>query len=180
MSKGLKIFLAASVLLNVLLVGVLIGTLSHSVLWRMERGKHALMFLKELPPAKREMVVQTMKNMKKESRESRKKIKMARDEVIDAFAAREFDPARFDRSVAAMNATMGELMDNIAEETKKIALELSPEERKELADAMRKWPGPPFPRFLMDGPGAHGGPPPPPPPSDMDDWHDGPAGEPRE
>lgn len=178
MSKGLKIFLAASVLLNVLLVGVLIGTLSHTMLWRMEKGKQAVMFLKDLPPARREMVIQTIKKMKKESRESRKKIKTAREEVINAFAAPEFDPERFDRSVAAMNAIMGELTDNIAEETKKIALELSPEERKELANTMKKWPGPPFPRFLMEGPGGHGGPPPPPPPSGMDDWHDGPTGEP--
>jgi uncharacterized membrane protein len=177
MSKGLKIFLTVSVLLNVLLVGVLIGTFSHTVLWRMERGKRAFSFIKELPPPKREMVFETMKKMKKDSRENRKKIKAARDEVIDAFAAPEFDAARFDRSVAALHALMEQLTDDIAEETKKIALELSPEERKEIADTMRNWPGPPFPRFLMEGSFGHGGPPPPP---DEDDWHDGPGGNPHD
>ena len=173
MSKGLKIFLAVSVLLNVLLIGVLIGTFSHTMMWRMEKGKHAYKFLRDLPPEKRDLVLQTMKNMKKQSRETRKKIKRAREEVIDAFAAPEFDAARFDRSVAAMHAIMGQMTDNIAEETKKIALELTPEERKALANTMKKWPGPPFPRFLMEGPGEHGGPPPPPPHADTDEWHDG-------
>lgn len=182
MSKGLKIFLAVSVLLNVLLAGILIGAFSHTMLWRMEKGKRAFMFARSLPPAKRDMLLESMMKMKNESRETRKKIRKARDEVIDAFSAPEFDPERFDSSVAALHALMRELTDEIAGETKKIALELSPEERKQIADTMKRGPGPPFPRFLMEGSFGHDGPPPPPPPppSDTDDWHDGPGGDPHD
>ncbi len=182
MSKGLKIILAASVLLNVLLLGILIGTFSHTFLGRMEKGKRALMFLKDLPPEKRDMVIETMKEMRKESRETRKKIREKRDEVIDVFSAPEFDPALFDRKVAEMHALMGEVTAGIAEETKKIASELNYEERKAVADMIRRGPGPPFPRFLMEG--LHGdrfdAPAPPPPHQGMEDRHDRPGGEPHE
>jgi uncharacterized membrane protein len=177
MSKGLKIFLAVSVLLNVLLAGILIGAFSHTMLWRMDKGKRAFSFARSLPPAKRDMLIDTMKKMKNESRETRKKIKKARQEVLDAFSAPEFDPERFDRSVATLHALMKELTDEIAGETKKIALELSPEERKQLADMMRRGPGPPFPQFLMERSLGHGGPPPPPRSGD-EDWHGGPGGNP--
>ena len=178
MSKGLKIFLAVSVLLNVLLVGIVIGTFSHTFVGRMEKGKRSLLFLKDLPPEKREMVLETMKDMRKQSRETKKKIMKMRDEVIDVFAAPEFDAALFDHKVAEMHALMGEITDEIADETKKIAAELNYEERKAIADMIRRGPGPPFPRFLMEGfPGPDG---PPPHHPGMDDWHDGPGGEPRE
>lgn len=182
MSKGLKIFLAVSVLLNVLLLGILIGTFSHTFVGRMEKGKRALMFLKDLPPEKRDMVIETMKEMKKESRETRKEIRKKRDEVLDVFSAPEFDAELFDRKVAEMHALMGEVTSEIAGETKKIAAELNHEERKAIADMIRRRPGPPFPRFLMEG--FHGdrfdAPVPPPPHPGMEDWHDGPGGEPHE
>jgi uncharacterized membrane protein len=193
MSKGLKIFLAVSVLLNVLLIGVLAGTFSHTFFWRMEKGKRAFMFMKELPHEKREKVMETIKQMKKESLETRKKIKKKRDEVIDVFSAPEFDPALFDRKVAELHALMGELTNEIADETKKIASDLSQEERKAIADIIRRGPGPPFPRFFMEG--FHGdrgkfhgegfheerfdGPPPPPPP-DWEEPHEEPGGEPHD
>ena len=182
MSKGLRIFIAVSVLLNVLLIGILIGTFSHTFLGRMDKGKRALMFLKDLPPEKRDMVIETMKDMKKESRETRKKIRMKRDEVIDVFSAPEFDAALFDQKVAEMHALMGEVTTEIAGETKKIASELNHEEREAMADIIRRGPGPPFPRFLMEGfPGERfDGHAPPPPHPGMDDWHDGPGGEPHE
>lgn len=180
MSKSLKIFLAVSVLLNVLLIGVLIGTFSHTILWRMEKGKRTFTLVKELPPDKREKVLETMKKMGKESRRTRKKIKKVRDEVINIFSAPEFDAELFDRKVAEMHALMGELTDDIAEETKKMALELSPEERKEIADTIRRGPGPPFPHFLMEESLGHGGPPPPPPPPDSGDRHDGPGENPHD
>jgi uncharacterized membrane protein len=182
MSKGLKIFIAVSVLLNVLLLGIVIGTFSHTFVGRMEKGKRALMFLKDLPPEKRDMVIETMKDMKKESRETRKKIKQKKNEVIDVFSAPEFDSKLFDRKVAEMHALMGEVTAGIADETKKIAAELNHEERKAIADIIRRGPGPPFPRFLMEGFHGPDGPPPPPPPPHpgMEDWHDGPGGEPHE
>ncbi|MEW6144432.1 MAG: periplasmic heavy metal sensor [Thermodesulfobacteriota bacterium] len=194
MSKGLKIFLALSVLLNVLLIGILIGTLSHTFFWHMEKGKRAFHFMKELPPEKREKVMETIKDLRKESLETRKKIKKKRDEVIDVFSAPEFDPALFDRKVTELHALMGELTDEIADETKKIASDLTREERKAIADIIRRGPGPPFPRFFMEG--FHGGkndvhgekfhmerfdgPPPPPPPPDWEEPPDGPGGEPHD
>lgn len=189
MSKGLKIFLAVSVLLNVLLLGILIGTFSHTFLGRMEKGKRALMFLKDLPPEKRDMVIETIKDMKKESRETRKKIKQKKNEVIDVFSAPEFDPVLFDRKVAEMHALMGEVTSEIADETKKIASELNYEERKAVAEIIRRGPGPPFPRFLMEGfQGDRFGdrldapvpPPPPPQHPGMEERHDGPGGDPHE
>jgi uncharacterized membrane protein len=193
MSKGLKIFLAVSVLLNVLLVGILIGNLSHTIFWRMEKGRRAFHFMKELPPEKRDKVKEMIRDLKKESRETRKKIRQKRDEVIDVFSAPEFDPALFDRKVAELHALMGELTEEIAEETKKIASDLSREERKAVADIIRRVPGPPFPRFFMEG--SHGDKfdvrgekfhmerfdgPPPPPPTDREEPHDGPGGEPHD
>lgn len=195
MSKGLKIFLAVSVLLNVLLVGILIGTLSHTFMGRMEFGKRAFFFHKELPPEKRELVLGTMKKLRSETKETRKELKRKRDEIIDVFTAPEFDVKKFDQEVAEMHAIVGKLADELAQATKKIAAGLDQEERKALGEAMRRSPGPPFLNPLMDGPPGtvefHGerfheerfdGPPPPPPPPPLD-WEeplDGPVGVPHE
>lgn len=195
MSKGLKIFLAVSVLLNVLLIGILIGTLSHTFFWRMEKGKRVFLFHEELPPEKRELVLGALKELRSETKETRKELKKKRDEIIDVFTAPQFDAKKFDQGVAEMHAIMGKLADELAQATKKIAAGLDQQERKALGEAMRRSPGPPFLNPLMDGPREtvefHGErfheerfdgppPPPPPPPPDWEEPLDGPVGVPHE
>lgn len=151
MSNSLKIFLAVSVLLNVLLAGILIGTFSHTFMGRMETGKRALFFLKDLPPEKRELVLGTMKELRSETAGTKKELDRKRNEIIDIFSAPEFDEKKFDQKAAEMHAIMGELAAKLAEATKKIAAGLNQEERKALGDVIRRSPGPPFLHPLMGG-----------------------------
>lgn len=172
MSKSLKIFLAASVLLNVLLAGIIIGTFSHTFMGRMEMGKRALFFLKDLPPEKRELVLGTMKELRSETAGTKKELDRKRNEIIDIFSAPEFDEKKFDQKAAEMRAIMGELAEKLADTTKKIAAGLNREERKALGDVIRRSPGPPFLHPVMGefpGPGPGG----PPPPQDWGDQHRG-------
>jgi uncharacterized membrane protein len=171
MSKGLKIFLAVSVLLNVLLIGIVIGTFSHTFMARVGIGRQAVFFLKDLPPEKRKLVIGTMKELRSETAGLKKELHAKRNEIIDVFTAPEFDPNKFDQQVAEMHDIMGQLAQKLADATKKIAEGLSPEERKQLGEAIRRSPGPPFPHPVMQdfpGPGP-GGPPPP----DWDDSQEG-------
>lgn len=163
MSKSLKIFLVVSVLLNVLLIGILIGTFSHTFMSRMEMRMRAVHFMKDLPPEKRAMVLATMKELRSETAKTKKELNIKRNEIIDVFTAPVFDPIKFDQKVAEMHGIMGELVQKLDDSTKKIAGELTPQERKILGEAIRRSPGPPFPHRIIEEQfreNGHGGPPP--------------------
>jgi uncharacterized membrane protein len=172
MSNGLKIFLAVSVLLNILLIGILIGTFSHTFMARREMRTSAAFYLKDLPPEKRELVLSTMKELRSQTAGLKKEIRSKRNEIIDVFTAPVFDPNKVDRKVAEMHAIMGELAHKLADATKQIAEGLTPEERKELGEAIRRSPGPPFPHPVMEHGFHEHGPGVPPPPPDWDDSHE--------
>ena len=160
MSKTIKIMLAVSVLLNVLLIGVLIGSFSHRFAGPFQMRSHMKEVIGKLPEDKQELVKNTLKELKSETSATKKKVGAKRKEIMDVLTAPEFDPALFDQKVAELHVLMGELASEVAGAAKKIASNLDQQDRIMLSELIKRRHGP--------------GPPPRPPHGGWDDWDDGP------
>lgn len=136
-SKTIKITLAASIILNIVLIGVLLGAFSHRIAGHTAMNKQMNEVIGRLPEKKQDLVRDTMMQLRSETNETRRKVKRKRDELIKTLTAPRFDEQLFDRKAAELHAIMGELAEEIASAAKKIAGELDQEERKELAEIMR-------------------------------------------
>ncbi len=145
MSKTVKIVLAASVILNVLLIGIVIGSFSHRIAGPLAMHKQMKEVIGRLPEDKQDLVRGTMKELRSETRETKKKVDTKRKEIMEVLTAPEFDEGLFDRKVTELHALMGELASEVAGAAKKIASNLDQQERKMLSELIKRRPGPPRP-----------------------------------
>lgn len=161
MNKNLKLFIAFSVILNILLIGIGIGFAMRSpwLLGHRPPPPPPHEELAKLSAEKRELFESALKRTRKEGDAIRKEIREARERMQDILTDDVFDEnayqaesdkiaALYDQQRAKMNATV-----------KTLAINATQEEREVLAKITRRPPPPP-----------HGGPrgdgPPPPPPGD--------------
>jgi len=138
MSKTIKIMLAVSVLLNVLLVGVLIGSFSHRFTGPFQMRSHMNEVIGKLPEDKQELVRNTLKELKSETSVTKKKVDEKRKEIMDVLTAPEFDPALFDQKVAELHGLMGELASEVAGAARKIASNLDQKDRIMLSELIKR------------------------------------------
>jgi uncharacterized membrane protein len=163
MGKKIKILISISLLLNVLLIGVVIGSISHRLFREDFPRRRPPELAIKLAPDKEKLFFDTMKRVHLENREVRKQIDEGRERVFLILSAPEFDEAAYQVEAAKLGKLHGLMMQRFAEATKEMAKRFNQEERKALAELLRRPPPPP--------PGEFGGPPPkpgpPPQPEDL-------------
>jgi uncharacterized membrane protein len=147
MGTRIRILVIASLLLNVLLIGVLIGNISHRLFREEFPRRHPLELAGKLPADKEKLYFEMMERVNLENREVRKKIDEARDRVLSILRAPEFDEASYQVEAAKLDKLHGLMMQRFAEATKELAKQLNQEERKVLAEFLRQPPPPPPHRF---------------------------------
>ncbi len=138
MSKTLKIIFAASIILNILLAGVVIGTYSHGFRMKFSMRHDIDETLKDFPADKRTLVTGAMESLRESTKETKKEIRERRREVLEILSAPEFDPALYDKKVAELHALMDRLGNEFAGTARDLALNLDQDERKALAEAIMK------------------------------------------
>jgi uncharacterized membrane protein len=165
MGKRIKLLISISILLNVLLIGVVIGNISNRLFREDFPRRHPPEFVGKLPADKEKLFFDMMERVNLENREVRKQIDEARKRVLSTLRAPEFDEAAYQVEAAKVDKLHGLMMQRFAEATKELAKQLNQEERKVLAEFLRQPPPPPPYKF---GPQPKAGPPPhpegPPPP----------------
>ena len=142
MNKKLKLVFLASIVINVLLGGVLLGELPHRFdrdFYRRERMEKAF---KELPQPVQGRFREKMKQLREDGEPLRDQIREARDEAIRILAAEPFDEAAYDRQVAKISELRGQLGKRMAAIVKEVAKEATPEQRKALAEMFKRSPAP--------------------------------------
>lgn len=152
MSKKIKILIIGSLLLNVLLIGVIIGHISHRLSREPFFRRHAREFAVKLPADKRELFSKTMEGVHLENREIHRQIREARKRALRILTAPEFDEAAYQTEVDKLNRLRGHMMQRLADVTKELAKQLDQEERKGLAEHLRHPPS----RHRVDRPPRHG------------------------
>ena len=138
MSKTLKIIFAASIILNILLAGVVIGTYTHGFKAKFSPRPDIDEALKDFPADKRALVTGAMESLRERTKETKKEIRERRREVLEILSAPEFDPALYDNKVPELHALMDRLGNEFAGTARDLALNLDQDERKALAEAIMK------------------------------------------
>jgi uncharacterized membrane protein len=143
MNRTLKFLFLVSIILNVLLVGVLMGQLPS----RLERGsfreQRMEQALKDLPQATQTRLREKFKQMRAAGDPLRDQLRAAREETLGILSAESFDEAAYDRQIGKIDELQLQRFKKIGLVVKEIAKELPPEERRIFAQILRRPPPPP-------------------------------------
>jgi len=143
MNRTLKLLFLVSIILNVLLVGVLMGQLPRRlerVSFREQRMEQAL---RDLPQPMQTRLREKFKQMRAAGDPLRDQLRVAREETLDILSADPFDEAAYDREVSKIDNLQLQLFKKMGHVVKEVAKELSPEERRIFAQILRRPPPPP-------------------------------------
>lgn len=163
MNKKLKLFIAFSVMLNLLLIGVGLGYGLRSPWLFGHRPPPPE--LDQLSPEKRELFEETMKATRKENDATRKEIRATRERMEKIMSAEVFDEAAYQAEADKIHVLFGQQKQRMTDAVKALAKQFTPEERKILAKITRR-PPPGGPRGDGPPPPPPGDGPPPPPPGE--------------
>jgi len=141
-SNKTKMLIIGSLLLNALLVGVIIGNISHRVGGERFFRRHGREFAVKLPPDKQELFFTTMKRVHGENRGNYRQMREARQRTLLILTAPEFDEAAYQSEVAKLHQLRCRMMQRLADATTELAKQFNQEERKALADHLMHPPPP--------------------------------------
>lgn len=146
MTKKVKAALLVSLLLNILLIGWIAGNMIYYV-----RGHHGFhreeqAVLQSLPEEKRALFLETMKGARSGSRDFRDRMHEIRDRTLAILTAPVFDEQAYRAEVEELHRFRAEKMNRLAAATGKLAGQFNQEERKILAELLKRRPTPPSKR----------------------------------
>jgi len=142
MTKTLKLVFLGSLVLNIVLIGWILGRVPRELdraSWRRQQLEHAL---KNLPEPVRADFNEKFSQIRAAADPLRDEIETARSEALRLIGAEPFDEAAYDRQAKKIQDLRAERFSRMGAAAKKIAKELPPEERRMFADLLRR-PAPP-------------------------------------
>ncbi|MGH9425471.1 MAG: periplasmic heavy metal sensor [Terriglobia bacterium] len=145
MNAKLKFAFLASLLVNVFLVGVLLGELPRRFDEGLSREERMEKAIEELPEPLRAQFRGKMERMREGSEQLRDQIQEAREEALRILIAELFDGTAYDRQVSKIHELYGQRAKRMAELVKEVAKDLPPEQRQVLAEVLKR-PSSPSPR----------------------------------
>lgn len=140
MNAKLKFAFLASLLVNVFLVGILLGELPHRFDERLSREERMEKAIEVLPEPLRARFRGQLERMREDSEQLRDQIQEAREEAIRILIAEPFDGTAYDRQVNKIHELYGQRSQRMAEIVKEVAKDLSPEQRQVLAEVLKRPP----------------------------------------
>tara|TARA_B110000438_G_C15468877_1_gene502211 strand:+ start:162 stop:617 length:456 start_codon:yes stop_codon:yes gene_type:complete len=146
MNKKMKIFISLSLLLNVLLVGIILGGVSggfskphfdggHKSAQMEQRLSHILAVL---PAEKSELFKQRLAELRALKRTDKERMKLARRNILQVFQQEPFDKAAYQQAVQALNQLHQTQMDKRVSLMADVGEYLSPKERRQLSHLIMK------------------------------------------
>lgn len=142
----MKTFISFSVLLNVLLVGIVIGGYSKP---HIERGHKSAQvekrfneILEVLPPEKSQEFEQRILDLKALKHSDRVSMRSARKNIMQVFMQEPFDRAAYQQAVQGLNELHQQQMATRVNLMADMAQYLSPRERKQLSRVLMNRKGP--------------------------------------
>jgi uncharacterized membrane protein len=144
MSRKVNILVVTSVVLNVLLVGIILGNVFHHV-GRRPPFKHDRALAAKLSPEKFKLFTEVMGGARSECKQIRKQIRETREQTLDILTAPEFDEQSFQREVDKLHELRNRVADRVADAALELAKQFGPEERKLLGEYLERSRPPPPP-----------------------------------
>ena len=142
MRPFVKGFIAFSVLLNLLLLGVVLG---HESLFFMQRPMHQSLheMAMALPEDKREHFEDTIRRMQQDTGDLQEQLTDGRKKAANLLKADPFDRDAYLAQMQRLHEVKGKIMQHMAETLAELSAQYSPDERAILADMFRRTPKPP-------------------------------------
>jgi uncharacterized membrane protein len=140
MSKSTKLAFIGSLVLNLLLLGFVIGQSPR----RFDRGamREQLMEqkIKDLPQDSQARLRQRFKLLRTTAEPLFNQLRQAQDDMVGLIGAEPFDPAAFARQEAKIIQFRAETTKQLSQAVKDAVKELTPEERRRFAEILRRPP----------------------------------------
>ena len=141
MTKPLKLVLLGSLVLNLLLLGVILGRMPRGLETapsaRTQRMEEAL---KKVPEPAQSRFREKFAQIRAVNDPLRQQIDEARAETLRILAAEQFDEAAYDRQVSKIEELRSQMFKRMGQDFKQTAKEFSAEERRMLAEVLRRPP----------------------------------------
>ena len=142
MSQKTKLAFIASIVLNVLLVGVLLGQSPR----RFDRGamreQRMEQAIKDLPATSQTRLRERFQQLRATAEPLFREMRQVQDESVRLLAVEPFDEAAFDGQQAKINKMRADMTKKLSEVVKNAVKDLTPEERRRFADLLRRPPPP--------------------------------------
>lgn len=138
MSKPLKLVFLASLVLNIILIGVILGYLPRSWRGAVSRQERVEQALRALPEPAQSHIREKLGQIRAADDPLQPQMDTARDEALRLLAAEPFDEAAYDRQISKIYDVREQMFKLTGQAIRKAAKELTPEERRLLADVLRR------------------------------------------
>jgi len=137
MSKKMKILIFSSLLLNVLLVGVVIGDVSQRFHTEPFVRKSVKEFASKLPADKAALFLATVERVHLNNRDAYNQLREARKEAMKFLSAPEFDEAAYRLQIEKIHELRSLMKRRLAGATIELARQFSQKERRALSQHLR-------------------------------------------
>lgn len=142
MSRKFKLAFLASLLLNVVLIGIFLGQSPRHFDRDARREQRLEQALEGLPAESQSRLREKYAQLRTVARPLFAEIRAAQDEAARTLSAEPFDEAAYDRQMLEINRLRVESTNRLSKVAKEIAVDLTPEERRRFAEMLRR-PRPP-------------------------------------
>ena len=138
MSKTVKLAFVASLVLNLLLLGVILGQLPRASTLPSGRDQRMEEALKKLPEPEQTRFRAKFAEVRAAGEPFRKQLGQARAEILRLLSAEPFDGTAYDAQLRKMEELRTEMIKSMGQRIRQQAKDLSPGERRMLADLLRR------------------------------------------
>ncbi|MBF0275448.1 MAG: periplasmic heavy metal sensor [Nitrospinae bacterium] len=138
MTKSLKLIIALSLLLNLMLAGIIVGFFTQRVIPHNALDRDEFLNSVNLPEEKKKFFLNVMQSNRKEHMELRERVKEGREKLLDILSAKVFDEIAFENQAKEFQKLRGSLTDGFTDTMRSIGKEFTAEERKVVVEHLRK------------------------------------------
>jgi len=142
MNTKLKSAFIMSIILNVLLLGILVGTLSPGFGRESSRRERLTAEIEKLPEPARSRFRDKMAQLRAADDPLREQMRQARNQAIDLLVAEPLDEAAYDKQLIQISQLRGQISQRVADDLKELVRGLPPEQRAAVGEVLKR-PAPP-------------------------------------
>jgi uncharacterized membrane protein len=140
MNRAAKMTFVGSIILNVLLLGFVLGQSPQ----RFDRGamrqQRVEQVIKDLPEASQKRLRERFQQLRGTAEPFFEQMRKAQDDALQILGAESFDEAALDRQEAKIHELRAEMSKKLSQSVKLAVQDLGPEERRRFAQMLRRPP----------------------------------------
>ena len=142
MNRAAKMAFVGSIILNVLLLGFVLGQSPRRFDRNAMRQQRIEQVIKDLPEASQQRLRERFQQLRGTADPLFEQMRKAQDEAIQVLGAESFDEPALDRQEVKINELRAQMSKQLSQSVKSAIKDLSPEERRRFAQMLRRRPPP--------------------------------------